>query len=189
MTLGWYRAGELERLSWTCGYCGREVGGSVGYRRENDLAQEKFVYICPYCENPTAFVLGDAGFSQYPGAVYGRAVGGLPKSVSTLYSEVRRCVQYTAYTAAVLALRKLLMHVAVDQGAEPGQGFVSYVGFLEDAGWIPPSGRLWVDALRKSGNEAAHEIVIVSEADAKRLLDFAEMLLRLVYEFPLMLTE
>lgn len=47
------------------------------------------------------------------------------------------------------------------------------------------SGREWVDAIRKSGNEATHEIVLASEDDAKQLLDFAEMLLRIVYEFPM----
>lgn len=50
--------------------------------------------------------------------------------------------------------------------------------------YIPPNARGWVDTLRTFGNEVTHELRIVSESDAKRMLDFAEMLLRIVYEFP-----
>lgn len=81
-------------------------------------------------------------------------------------------------------MRKLLMHIAVEQGADEGKSFMSYVGYLDENHWIPPNGRGWVDAIRKNGNEAAHEIVIAAEDDAKLLLDFVEMLLKFVYEFP-----
>lgn len=186
MALGWYNTSDIENRGWTCGYCGRNVGGNIGYRRSSDaLHQDKSIYICPHCENPTAFVGNGYGWmEQFPGAAYGNEVDGLPSSVDALYQEVRRCIQYTAYTAAVLGMRKLLMHVAVDQGAPEGATFVSYIEYLNDSGWIPPSGREWVDAIRKGGNEATHEIVLMSEEDAVQLLDFAEMLLKLVYEFP-----
>ena len=81
-------------------------------------------------------------------------------------------------------MRKLLMHIAVEQGAEEGKSFVSYVEFLDENHWIPPNGKEWVDAIRKGGNEANHEIVVATEDDAKQLLDFVEMLLKFVYEFP-----
>lgn len=185
MSLGWRSAAELSNRGWTCGYCGRSVGGNIGYHRENGKT-DKLIYICPHCENPTAFIINESGgYDQYPGAVYGHEVDGLPRSVAALYGEVRRCIQYTAYTAAVLAMRKLLMHVAVERGAEENRSFVSYIDFLDEKHWIPPSGREWVDAIRKSGNEATHEIVLASEDEAKQLLDFAEMLLRIVYEFPM----
>jgi hypothetical protein len=41
-----------------------------------------------------------------------------------------------------------------------------------------------VDHIRQKGNEATHEIPSVSEADAKDLLTFMEMILKLVFEFP-----
>lgn len=41
-----------------------------------------------------------------------------------------------------------------------------------------------MDILRSFGNEVTHELRIVTEGEAKRMLDFAEMLLRIVYEFP-----
>lgn len=183
MSLGWYSTAKLDNLGWRCGYCGRDVGGSIGYQR--DTGADKLIYICPHCENPTAFVMGDDGtFGQYPSPVYGHEVEHLPESVSAIYGEVRRCIQCTAYTSAVLSMRKLLMHVAVEQGAKEGMSFIKYIDYLDENHWIPPNGRDWVDAIRKVGNEATHDIVIASEGDAKQLLDFVEMLLKLVYEFP-----
>lgn len=185
MALGWLNtSSDLERNGWVCGYCGREVGGSVGYKRD-DFEEDKAIYICPHCENPTAFLLGGyGGVEQFPKPAFGREIDGLPSSVEQLYGEVRRCVQCASYTSAVLSMRKLLMHVAVEQGANPGKSFAYYVSYLDETHWIPPNGREWVDAIRKAGNEAPHEITISSESDAKRLLDFTEMLLKIVYEFP-----
>lgn len=185
VALGWYNTSDMSSMGWTCGYCGRAVCGSVGYHRNATSDDSRVIYICPHCENPTAFVRNDSGrYEQFPDAVRGNEVGSLPPSVASLYGEVRRCIQYTAYTSAVLGMRKLLMHVAVDKGAPENCAFISYIDFLNDNGWIPPSGRDWVDAIRKGGNEATHEIVLMSEEDAVRLLDFAEMLLKIVYEFP-----
>jgi hypothetical protein len=41
-----------------------------------------------------------------------------------------------------------------------------------------------VDYIRTKGNEANHEITIMSDEDAKDLITFSEMLLKFVYEFP-----
>lgn len=184
MSLGWYSTHKNLKRGWTCGYCGKEVGGNVGYAREAGADNGDRIYICPKCEKPTAFVTIDGEQVQVPGAPYGVAVSHVPDDVNAVYSEARRCIQSTAYTAAVLALRKLLMHVAVDKGAEPNKRFVDYVDFLDSEHYIPPNGREWVDALRKMGNDATHEINVMGENDAKRLLDFAEMLLKIAYEFP-----
>jgi hypothetical protein len=76
------------------------------------------------------------------------------------------------------------MHIAVAKGAQPGESFVSYVQFLADHNYVPPDARGWVDHIRTKGNEANHEISIMSRADAEELLSFIEMLLRIIYEFP-----
>ena len=41
-----------------------------------------------------------------------------------------------------------------------------------------------MDAIRKDGNEATHEIALADADEAAQLLDFTEMLLKFVYEFP-----
>ena len=182
----WRNTEELDGHGWQCGYCGKSVGGNCGYREDERFDSDPSrIYICPRCENPTAFIPdGYGGDVQVPPGRYGSDVRALPQLVEGLYSEIRRCVQYNAHTAAVLAMRKLLMHVAVEKGAEPGEAFAGYVDYLDSEGYIPPDGREWVDFIRKTGNEANHEIVLMSGGDAAELLDFTEMLLKFAYEFP-----
>ena len=49
---------------------------------------------------------------------------------------------------------------------------------------MPPDGKGWVDYIRQKSNEANHEIVLMTEEEATDLINFSEMLLRFVYEFP-----
>lgn len=182
MALGWHNTSDIKKAKWKCGYCGVGVGGNVGYHDEHDHDQ---IYICPNCSKPTAFILDENNeVRQIPGASSSATLEHLPREIYTLYEEIKRCVQYTAYTSAVLAMRKLIMHVAVDKGAKPSQTFIKYIDFLDTENWIPKSGREWVDNIRKGGNEANHEIVIVEQSEAERLLKFVEMLLQIIYEFP-----
>src|SRR6266571_7617624 len=105
-------------------------------------------------------------------------------SVNELYEEARRCSSQNCFTAAVLLCRKMLMNIAVAQGATEGLRFIEYVTYLSDKGFVPPNGKHWVDHIRKKGNEATHEIALMAEGDAKELISFIEMLLRFIYEFP-----
>ena len=89
-----------------------------------------------------------------------------------------------SYTGSVLLSRKLLMNIGVELGAEEGKSFVFYVNYLADQGYIPPNGRGWVDHIRKKGNEATHEIALMSKEDAEELISFSEMLMKFTYEFP-----
>jgi len=83
-----------------------------------------------------------------------------------------------------MACRKILMHIAVDKGADHNQSFLHYVDYLSSNGYITPDGKKWVDHIRSKGNDANHEIALMTRPDAERLLLFTDMLLRLVYEFP-----
>ncbi len=76
------------------------------------------------------------------------------------------------------------MHIAVAKSAKGGKNFIEYVEYLSDNNYIPPDAKSWVDHIRKKGNEANHEIVIMEKEDAKDLLDFVGMLLKIIYEFP-----
>jgi hypothetical protein len=49
---------------------------------------------------------------------------------------------------------------------------------------VPPGSDGWVDHIRQKGNEANHEVVIMSEKDAELLLTYCGMLLKMLYEFP-----
>lgn len=51
-------------------------------------------------------------------------------------------------------------------------------------GWAYYHRHVASSAVFSKGNEATHEIVVMSETDAKEILVFTEMLLKFVYEFP-----
>ncbi|MBV9068373.1 MAG: DUF4145 domain-containing protein [Acidobacteria bacterium] len=136
--------------------------------------------LCPNCMYPTFFGVDQ----QIPDVAPGEEVQGLPADVENLYREARNCVAASAYTGAVLCARKLLMSIAVAQGDQPGKNFFEYVEFLANKGFVPPNGRGWVDHIRSKGNEATHEIRMMSRPDAEQLITFIEMLLKFIYEFP-----
>jgi hypothetical protein len=64
---------------------------------------------------------------QTPGAAYGATVASVPTNVEALYDEARNCMKVSAYTSTVLACRKLLMNIAVAEGANEGESFMQYV--------------------------------------------------------------
>ena len=90
----------------------------------------------------------------------------------------------STYTCAVLACRKLLMHIAVEKGAQEGKRFVEYVAHLVDAGYAPPGSEPWVKHVKDRGNEANHVIVHMDREAAEELVSFLELLMTFVYELP-----
>jgi hypothetical protein len=173
----WYQAREIESESYRCGFCGHGVASAKGYLDRNSWQR---IRICPHCEKPTFFNSG----VQVPQVAPGNEVKHLPETVDQLYKEARNCVSIQAYTSSVLSCRKLLMNIAVSQGAEEGKSFFHYVEYLSNNGFVPPNGRGWVDHIRKRGNEATHEIVVMTKENAEELISFVEMLLKFIYEFP-----
>jgi len=136
------------------------------------------------CSNPfcldAAVIVNDG--TLYPPTLFGPQVEGLPGDVDEAYHEARRCMGVSAYTAAELLCRKILMHVAVDKGAKPGKTFAEYVTHLADAGYVTPPMQPWVDLIRQHGNLATHELPPPDQQRAESTVMFTAELLRLVYE-------
>jgi hypothetical protein len=76
------------------------------------------------------------------------------------------------------------MNIAVSKGAKAGETFAAYVDFLVEKGFVPPDCKEWIDKVRTEGNEAAHEIALKERGDAELLIEFSEMLLKFLFEFP-----
>jgi len=172
---------SMGAVRYRCAYCDSIVAANRGWTDRNWIAK---ITLCPNCHHPTYHVQSRELKAQVPGVPFGGPVEYLPEDVAHLYDEARQCTTVGAYTAAVLLCRKLLMHVAVAQGAQPGTGFQEYVKYLDEEGWVPPNGKEWVDDIRAIGNEANHEIRVVSRDEAEDLMTFMEGLLRYMYEFP-----
>ena len=174
----WAGIQNLKAHGFTCGFCGKDVASEKAYYLQN--YPQFHIRICPGCNRPSFF----EGTAQVPGVAFGDPVRHVPPEVGGLYDEARRCTADNAFTAAVLATRKLLMHIAVDRGAKDGQTFLQYIEYLAANGFVPPNGKGWVDHIRRKGNEANHEIVLMKQEDAVDLINFSEMLLKFIYEFP-----
>ncbi len=183
----WNHAGNLPSREFNCGHCGAQIASERGYSTQgiNVTAagpRHGYIYICHKCTRPTFF---DLEGNQVPGTPFGESLPEIDnRSVNDVYEEARRATSANCYTAAVLCCRKLLMHIAVAKGAVPGETFADYVDYLANKNFVPPDARAWVDHIRKMGNEANHDIVIVKREDAEELLKFVEMLLTLVFVFP-----
>ena len=129
-------------------------------------------------------VAGCRGGTTTPAQPYGRDVAALPEKVNGLYREARDSIGASAPHAAVMVCRKLLMHVAVENGAREGTTFAAYVQYLADNGYVSPGSKDWVDEIREIGNDANHEIFDITLDEAKSAVDFVAMTLQIVYEFP-----
>lgn len=187
----WWEKKSLQSRQYVCGHCGSKVGSDKGYecvmvtlsptgRDERRVTAQ--ILICPGCNYPTLIARGKG--IQVPAPLPGREIQHLPPDIDALYTECRKSAAQGAYTAAVMLCRKLLMHIAVDQGAPKNQGFREYVDFLADQGFVPPNGKQWVNHIRELGNEANHEIRVMTLEEAHRLITFVEMLLIFLYELP-----
>lgn len=181
----WYQVQGVPTRAFTCGFCSTSVSSNSGFNvvAAPGQLQGWGIYICPNCLAGNIF---DANGQQFPVAAIGKAVSNVPGGLNELYEEARRCTTSGCNTAAVLVCRKMLMNIAVTQGADEGLKFIEYVEYLSKSGYVPPNGKHWVDHIRRKGNEATHEIALMKDSDAKELLTFLEMLLRFIYEFPAM---
>lgn len=175
----WHRTEQASKVGFTCGYCGREAAPSKMYQ---DTTGRGHIYICPACTQPT---FTNVQGLQVPSVRHGRNIAGITSvDIAQLYDEARDCTSAGAFNATVMICRKILMNLAVQHGAAENKNFLHYVDYLTEKGFVPPQGRAWVDAIRLKGNEATHEIELMTSKDAQLVLHFTEALLRFNYEMP-----
>jgi hypothetical protein len=174
----------MNARRYVCGYCGNALASELGYYATVEDSGGKlytgFIYICHFCDKPTFF---DGG--QVPGPPFAGNVKYIPsKEVEALYEEARNCMKVNAYTAASMCCRKLLMNIAVSEGAKEGKTFAGYVDYLANEGYLGAKAKVWIDHIRDKGNDANHEIRMMEREDAERLIKFCEMMLKTMYEYP-----
>lgn len=159
--------------AYQCGHCGYNVTGAVVA-----IGDQVRWLQCTNCGFGSVL----NGAAVYPGVSFGPAIEGLPGETAQAYDEARRCMSVNAYTATELICRKILMHVAVDKGAEEGKSFLEYIDYLEAQGHIAPGMKDWVDLIRRHGNLSTHSLERPDRARAESSLLFTAELLRIVYE-------
>ena len=180
---------SIPNHSYPCGWCGKHVPSNKGWEGQPiPLFQGRLtcrICICPECTRPTIFErsLGNTKVQMIPIPKPDRPMKNFSLEIKNAYTEAHKCFWYKAPTAAVMMCRKLLMHVAVDQGAKENLNYAEYVSFLKKKGYVPPTAYKMVDLVREIGNDANHELKSVDLTEAKNLLSFMEILLASIYEF------
>lgn len=173
--------------SWyefVCGHCDREVSGAVvaAYYWHPDF-DVKWLW-CPGCSDGSVLAIDG---EVYPGRALGPPIEGLPQGgAAEAYAEARRTMSVNAFTACELLCRNILMHVAVEKGAEEGQTFAQYIDYLASAGYVTPPMTSWVKLIKDHGNKSAHTIDPPDRTRAESTLMFTAELLRLTYEMEFM---
>lgn len=176
----WENLKVLSELNYTCWNCEKTVSSNLGFPRKGLQPEISGIYICPSCREPTILSFQET----FPGVVYGIQVNYLERDVEEIYNQARECMSVHSYTATVLLCRKLLMHIAVEKGAKEGENFTYYVKYLDEKNYTPPDSKDWVDHIRKQGNDVNHKITISTKEDAEELINFLQMILTFLYEFP-----
>jgi hypothetical protein len=117
-----------------------------------------------------------------------RTPDNLPEADALVWEEVRTCLGSGAFMAAVMLCRKLLLHIAVENGLPEsndkgfGPGFKECVVHLESVGVITKQMLAWVEPIKDVGNTATHKIAAITEEEAYQVATFTEQLLVLAYE-------
>ncbi|KLI19608.1 hypothetical protein SU45_00225 [Brachyspira hyodysenteriae] len=183
----WENTSEINNHNkdFTCWNCVKDVSSSKAYFVKYYNSQRKevymgLIYICHKCNAPNIF-----NRNGYPiiKPHYGKNIDKLPNEIREAYNEARKSMQVGAYTAASMILRKILMNVAVIEGAKEGDTFKNYIDYLYNEGIIHKKQKGLIDKVREIGNEANHEIKSVSEEDAQYIFKLIEHLLLNNYEF------
>lgn len=175
----WRNPEILTSSSFVCWNCNNNVASDKGYRTPNNNSKKK-IYICPHCSAPNVFdVESKAILSPLPG----KEIKKLPDSIAEVYKEVRKCIQSNCFTGAVMLMRKIIMNIAVHEGAEKNKSFTEYVNYLCDNGIVHKKSKNKADSVKKLGNNANHEIENRTREEAENCFEFIELLLMANYEF------
>jgi len=143
---------------------------------------------CPKCTMPLVTVQVDLGEGYDPPTrVYpakNKELGAsIPKNIRGAFKEASMCMKAKAYTASAIMCRKALEGLCAAHKVKEKNLSLS-LKKLREKGLIEERLFEWAEALRNMGNEAAHDVNVVMNAqDAKDMIEFTEALLEYVFTY------
>ncbi len=172
----WKNFDNIKSKKFICWNCNNMVASQYGYMTKNGLSH---IYICPHCRAPH---VEDENNVEIPGVLPGKSIQRLPKEIETVYEETRNCIAAGAYTATVMILRKILMNLAVEEGAKEGDSFAHYVDYLCENGFVHRRQHEQAKRIQRLGNDVNHKIESRTKEDALELLNLVQLILINNYE-------
>jgi len=175
----WHNTVNLSNKSFICWNCNNGVASNSGYKTHKESSTKK-IFICPHCGAPNIYdINGKTPLSPLPG----KDIEKLPENLNEIYNEIRTCMQNNSFTAAIMLMRKIIMNIAVHEGADKNLKFVQYVDYLCDNGIVHKKSKKKAESVKNLGNDANHEIESRTKEEAQNCLEFIELLLMANYEF------
>jgi len=179
--ISWSKVQALGGEPYVCGYCSKTVAPDKGYSGQTS---QYAIRICSYCTRPSYFeVVNTANTIVVPPPRMGKEISKLPEDIEYLHNEIKDASASSSYSLAVMGCRKMLMHIAVEHGADEGKKFLEYVDYLEENHCFPQKSKQRIDGIRKMGNETNHNITINSKDELEEILAALDILLSFNYEF------
>ncbi len=171
----------LDSKSFICWNCGEKIASQLAYYTNDGLGRRhSHIYICHHCNAP---VIVDNANREVLAPLPGKEIKKLPRNINDVYEEVRKCMQSGSFTGAIMLMRKVIMNVAVHEGAKKNLGFAEYVDYLCENNIVPKKSKSKADSVRGLGNIANHEIETRTKEEAQNCFEFVELLLKVNYEF------
>lgn len=177
-----------ETVESICPYCANQIAGKVmtvlKRRHLTEVIDDPVMLIlkCPSCSKPIIYIIYNK--QTIPASSPYKNVQKLPPTIMNLYWEVRIATASRCYTAAIGLARTIIMHIAVEKGVKENLTFKEYVNYIEDAGYIPPNSKEWVDRIRTLGNDSVHKLEERTQDEAELITKFLMYLLIFIYELP-----
>ena len=178
----WQNTTQVKAGSFICWNCGKEIASEKAYLSYN-LSRNSYpssIYICPFCNAP---LIIDDEKKQVLLPLPGKEISKIPINLEVIYSEIRKCMQSGCFNGAIMLMRKLIMHIAIEEGDKDGKNFEQYIDFLCSNGIVPKKSKKKADSVRKLGNSANHKIEHRTQEEAQNCFEFIELLLKVNYEF------
>ena len=176
-----------KHLTYLCGACGNSTNGRAVCQM--DRLKDRAVIMWCMCscdkQEPSLVLAHEGEMKIIPQANEFHASGDWPAQIGQLYEEASKAFSAGAFTASSMVCRKILMNCAHEKGAGEGKNFQEYVKFIIETVLPFEPARTSIDAIRKIGNEANHEVDFVNQADARRSLKIVTYMLTTIYSLPL----
>lgn len=188
---------DPARLLMECDRCEARVNaeyftGYEAYEAEEGISYRYYFCRCPACNEPMVAISGNYGETDNarhwdtPSRYLPRpdaALARFPSAIEAAFGEARRCFRAKAFTAATVMCRKTLEGICAAHGITEAN-LATSLRKMRDTGVIDSRLFEWADALRISGNEAAHGVqVSFTRDDASDVLEFTKALLEYVFTF------
>ena len=172
---------------------GEIIAEYLDHEEETGMTGKYSFLKCPRCSRPFIMLQVDESFGYeggnwdeprrlYPPIEMGVSQA-IPNSLRLAYDEALSCFRAKAYTATAIMCRKTLEGIA-DENKITVRNLATALKEMKEKGIIENRLYEWADALRISGNEAAHGVNSqVFRQDAKDILEFTQALLEYVFTF------